>query len=73
MCVCVCVYVYLCVCFNTKVGYIYIRYHMGKYTHTCVWSCRLGLQNTPTASLQRDKTRPTSVLDMALNSLMMNL
>ena len=31
---------------------------------------RLGLKNTPTASLQRGKTPPTSVLDMTLNNLM---
>ena len=32
------------------------------------WSCCLGLQNTPTASLQRGKTTPTSVLIMTLNN-----
>ena len=31
---------------------------------------QLGLQNTLTASLQRDKTPLTSVLDMTLNNLM---
>ena len=30
---------------------------------------RLGLQNTPTAPLQRGKTPPTSFLDMTLNNL----
>ena len=30
----------------------------------------LGLENTPTASLQRGKAPPTSVLDMTLNNLM---
>ena len=29
--------------------------------------CRLGLENTPTASLERDKIPPMSVLDMTLN------
>ena len=37
---------------------------------TYAWLSRLGLQNTPTASLQRDKTSPMSVLDMTLNNLM---
>ena len=34
------------------------------------WPGQLGLQNTPTASLQRGKTSLTSVLDMMLNNLM---
>ena len=34
------------------------------------WPNRLGLQNTPTASLQRGNTPPTSVLHMTLNNLM---
>ena len=38
-----------------------------------LWSSRVGLQNTPTASLQRGKTLPTSVLDMILNNLMLEL
>ena len=37
----------------------------GIYIHICTAS-RLGLQNTPTAPLQRGKTTPTSVLDMTL-------
>ena len=36
------------------------------------WPSRLGLQNTPTASLQRGNTLPTSVVDMTLNKLMGN-
>ena len=35
-----------------------------------MWPSRPGLQNTPTASLQRGKTLLTSVLDMTLNNLM---
>ena len=31
-------------------------------------SCISGLQNTPTASLQRGKTSPTSIRDMTLNN-----
>ena len=31
---------------------------------------QLGLLNTPTASLQRGKSHPTSVLDMTLNNIM---
>ena len=34
------------------------------------WPSRLGLYNTPTATLQRGKTPPTSVLGMTLNNLM---
>ena len=34
------------------------------------WLSHLGLQNTPTLSLQRSKTPPTGVLDMILNNLM---
>ena len=37
------------------------------------WPSRLELENIPTASLQRGKTPPTSVLDMALNNLMLEL
>ena len=37
------------------------------------WPSWLGLQNTLTASLQRGKTPPTSVLDMILNSLMVRI
>ena len=37
------------------------------------WSTELGLQNTPTASLQRGKTPLTVVLDMTLNKLMAEL
>ena len=36
-------------------------------------SFHMGLQNTPTQSLQRGKTPPTSVLDMTLNNLMVRL
>ena len=32
--------------------------------------CRLGLWNAMTASLQRGKTLPTSILQMTLNNLM---
>ena len=32
-------------------------------------SSRLGLQNTPTASLQKGKTPQTSILDMTLKTL----
>ena len=35
-----------------------------------LWPSRLGLLNTPTASLQRSKTPTTGVLDMTLNNLM---
>ena len=38
--------------------------------HSPRWPSRLGLQNTPTSSLQKGKTTPTSVLDMTLNNLM---
>ena len=37
------------------------------------WSSRLGLENTPTISLQRNKTPPTSVLDMTLNYQMVRI
>ena len=37
------------------------------------WPNRLGLQNTPTASLQRDKTPLWNVLDMKLNNLMVRV
>ena len=37
------------------------------------WPSRLGLQNTPSASLKRSKTPPTSVLDMTLNNLIVRL
>ena len=37
------------------------------------WPSRLELQNTPTASLQRGKTPPMSVLDMILSNLMVRL
>ncbi len=37
------------------------------------WPCQLGLRNTPTTFLQKDKTPPTSVLDMTLNNLMVRL
>ena len=46
------------------------------YMCVCVYSnlfFQLGLPNTSTASLQRCKTQPTSVVDMTLNNLMMNL
>ena len=38
-----------------------------------VWVNRQMLQNTPTASLQMDKTPPTSDRFMTLNKLMMRL
>ena len=34
---------------------------------------RQGMQNAPTASLQKGKTSPTSVLNMKLNNLMVRL
>ena len=37
------------------------------------WPTWVGLQNTPTASLQRSKTPPMSILDMTLNNLMVRL
>ena len=37
------------------------------------WPIWLELQNAPTASLQRVKTSPTSVLDMILNNLIVRL
>ena len=37
------------------------------------WPSQLGLQKTPTASLQRSKTPPMSVLDMTQNNLMVRL
>ena len=37
------------------------------------WPSQLGLQNTLTASQQRGKTLPMSVLDMILNNLMLRL
>ena len=37
------------------------------------WTSRLELQNTLTASLQKGKTPPKSVLDMTLNNLMVRL
>ena len=36
-----------------------------------ILSSQLGVENTPTASLQRGKTPLTSVLDMRLNNLML--
>ena len=36
------------------------------------WPSRLELKNTPTVSLQRGKTFPTSALDMTLNNLMVS-
>ena len=39
--------------------------------NTIVWPIRLGLQNTPTESLQSGKTPPTSALDMTLNNPVM--
>ena len=36
------------------------------------WPCRLGFYNTPTASLERSKTLPTSVLDMALKNMIVS-
>ena len=37
------------------------------------WHSQLELYNIPIASLQKGKIPPTSVLDMALNNLMMRL
>ena len=37
------------------------------------WPSLLGLYNIPTASLQRRRTSPTTVLDMTLRNLMMRL
>ena len=42
-------------------------------TRSIGWLGWLGPQNTPTASLQRSKTPPTSVLDMTLNNLMVKI
>ena len=39
------------------------------YAYKKVQLSRLGLENTPTASLQRDKTPPTCALDLTLNNL----
>ena len=38
-----------------------------------IWPSRLGLKNTRIASLQRDKTSPTSALDIIQSSLMVRL
>ena len=38
-----------------------------------IWPSQLRLQNTPTASLQGGKTPPMSVMDIALNNLMVRL
>ena len=46
----------------------YFRNKFGKF-----WPCRVGLQNTPTAFLQRVKIPPTGVLDITLNNLMVRL
>ena len=55
-CVCVCVCMYVCMCLTLSLSlYIYIY----------IYCVRLGLQNIPTASLQRGKN-PT----MILNNLM---
>ena len=48
------------------------------YAILCLLTIQLGpvgwgLQNTPTASQQKDKTPLTSVLDMILNNLMVGL
>ncbi len=37
------------------------------------WPIRLGLQNTLTAPLQRDKSPPKSALDLTRNNLMVRL
>ena len=37
------------------------------------WPNQLGLQNTLTAPLQRDKTPPKGFLDMTLNNLIVRL
>ena len=43
------------------------------FSQTFFQPSRLGLLNTPTAFLQRGKTRPMSILDMTLNHLMVML
>ena len=40
---------------------------------TKTYASRLGVQNTPTVSLQRSTTPPASVLDMTVNNLMVRL
>ena len=45
----------------------------GYGTHEGNWPSWLELQNTPTASMQRGKTSPTSVQVMTLNNLMVKL
>ena len=49
--------------------YIYI-YVISHITHTFSWSSWLGLQNTPTKSLQRATTPPRNVLDTTINHSM---
>ena len=58
VCVCVCLYSVL----------INIKDNL----ELCGWLSEWGLQNTPTASLQRSKT-PMSALIMTLNNLMVRL
>ena len=53
--------------------HILIHTHMCTNTHTLGWPSQLGLQNTPTASLQMGKIHPTCVQDMTLKNLMVRL
>ena len=54
-------------CFETVVSYEALK----NGTTTLKGSSLLGLENTPTASLQRGKMPLTSLLDMIVNNLMM--
>ena len=48
--------------------------HSNTWNHlTFCWSSQLGLMNTLTASLQRGKNPPMSVLDMTIKNLMVRL
>ena len=49
----------------------YTTHFLGQILICC--PSRLELQNTPTASLQRGKTPPISVLDKTLNNLIVKL
>ena len=51
--------------------YIYIYIWQGSFSLVIVLAQSAGTaqQNTPSSSLQRDKTPPTSVLDMTLNNM----
>ena len=52
---------------------IYIYIYIYDRVKSAGWPSRLWLQNTLTASLQRGKTPPTSVLDITLSNLMVRL